>query len=218
MDAASLSRLIAVRHKEAGHLRLDLPPQLAGAAARAHLDTGLRQTAGVYRVGFEDGGLRLSIWFDAGQCGIGDVAGRLRGLLDSLPAESAQHIPHTPHAAPASGGTWAPARDPFATARKAFERGAGRVSDTVHRLLDQLRHPGAPAGSLQAKLHPMLKGALTEQATINFLNDVLAFYLIKVHWDLVTKRWMKNPVAYADAWLAVFYLLFLLMRYRKSAK
>lgn len=217
MDAASLSRLIAVRHKEAGHLRLELPPQLAGPAARAHLDAGLRQAAGVYRVGFEEEGRRLSIWFDAGQCAIGDVAGRLRGLLDSLPAESA---PRAPSATPAAaGGTWAaPARDPFAAARQAFERGAGRVGDTVHRLLDRLRHPGAPAGSLQAKLHPMLKGALTEQATINFLNDVLAFYLIKVHWDLVTKRWMKNPVAHADTWLAVFYLLFLLMRYRKSAK
>ena len=54
---------------------------------------------------------------------------------------------------------------------------------------DKLREPGgAPAGTLQARLQPILKGALTEKAAVNFLNDVLMFYLIQVHWDLITKQ------------------------------
>jgi hypothetical protein len=61
-----------------------------------------------------------------------------------------------------------------------------------------------------------MKGALTEKATLNFLNDVLMFYLIKVHWELITKRWMKDPVKHADAWLTTFYLIFLLIRFRKG--
>jgi hypothetical protein len=206
MDAASLSRRIAVRHKEPGHLRLELPPELFAAAARAHLEAGLRERVGVYRVQFEPEGRRLSIRFEPQQCSLGDVARQLRALLDALPAEAAE--PSTPP----------PAADPLATARKAIEGGAREINARLRGLLERLRQPGAPAGSLQAKLQPMLKGALTEQATINFLNDVLVFYLIKVHWDLITKRWMKNPVAYADAWLAIFYLVFLLVRYRKSVK
>ena len=47
---------------------------------------------------------------------------------------------------------------------------------------------------------------------------MIAFYLIKVHWELITKRWMRNPVAHADAWLAIFYLMYLLVRYRKTNK
>jgi hypothetical protein len=37
-----------------------------------------------------------------------------------------------------------------------------------------------------------------------------------VHWELISQRWLKNPVKHADAWLTVFYLMFLLVRYRKS--
>ena len=62
----------------------------------------------------------------------------------------------------------------------------------------------------------MLANALTEKAIINFLNDLVAFYLVKVHWELISQRWLKSPAKHADAWLAAFYLVFLLVRYRKS--
>jgi hypothetical protein len=209
MDAARLSRLIAVRHKEPGHLRLELPPELGGPAARAHLATGLRARAGVYRIEFESAS-RLSIRFDAHLCGLQDVARCLRALLDGLPAEGAT--------ASADATGQPPDTDPLTAARRIVERGARQVNERVQGLLDKLREPGAPTGSLQARLQPILKGALTERATVNFLNDVLMFYLIRVHWDLITKQWMKNPLRHADAWLTTFYLVFLLVRYRKSLK
>lgn len=214
MDAGTLARMIVVRHKEDGHLRLDLPPQITGPAARTHIEAGLRRRAGVYRVSFEPQH-RLSIRFEPLQCRLHDVARDLRDLLKDLPPEAA--APQAA-AATASAGVAAPAGDPFADIRQAFERGARQISARINRVLDQLRKPGAPPGSLQARLQPALQNALTEQATINFLNDVLVFYLIKVHWDLITKRWMKDPVGHADAWLATFYLVFLLVRYRKSLK
>jgi hypothetical protein len=37
-----------------------------------------------------------------------------------------------------------------------------------------------------------------------------------VHWELISQRWLKDPVKNANAWLTVFYLMFLLVRYRKS--
>jgi hypothetical protein len=73
----------------------------------------------------------------------------------------------------------------------------------------------APAGSLQAKVQPILASALTEKAIINFFNDLVAFYLIKAHWDLITKRWLQQPLAHSNAWMTTFYLIFLLVRYRK---
>lgn len=203
MDAATLARRIVVRHKEDGHLRLELPPELTGPAARAHLEAGLRRRPGVWRVGFEPQ-RRLSIRFEPLQCSLADVARDLRSLLADLPAESAT---------PAHSAT--PAVDPLAQFRQRFESTARQIRTRIDRVLEQLRGPGIP-GSLQSRLQPALQNALTEQAAINFLNDVLVFYLIKVHWDLITKRWMKDPLAHADAWLATFYLVFLLVRYRKS--
>lgn len=193
MDAASLSRAIAVRHKEPGHLRLELPPRLFDPAARTHLDTGLRERLGVYRVHFEPKDRRLSIRYEPGQCTQQDVARQLRSLLDTLPPESAE--------APA---TDMPAATPLPGAKLLND--AGKWAD---RFL---------GGTIRSRLDPVMKGALTEKASINFLNDVLMFYLVKVHWDLITKRWMKDPVKHADAWLTTFYLIFLLIRYRKSAK
>lgn len=188
MDAAALARAIVVRHKEAGHLRLELPPRLLDPATREHLDTGLRERLGVYRVSFEPGERRMSIRYEPQQCSQHDVARQLRALLDTLPPESA------PSAAPAAA--------PLPGARLLND--AGKWAD---RFL---------GGTLKSRLDPVLKGALTEKASINFLNDVLMFYLIKIHWDLITKRWMKEPVKHADAWLTTFYLIFLLIRFRKG--
>jgi hypothetical protein len=191
MDAAALSRAIVVRHKEAGHLRLELPPRLLDAAARAHLDTGLRERLGVYRVSFEAGERRMSIRYEPQQCSQQDVARQLRGLLDTLP-------PQSPAAA-----------TPAATAPLPGAKLIGDAGKWADRFL---------GGTIKSRIDPLMKGALTEKASINFINDVLMFYLIKIHWDLITKRWMKEPVKHADAWLTTFYLIFLLIRYRKSAK
>jgi hypothetical protein len=187
MDAVSLARAITVRHKEPGHLRLELPARLFGPAARTHLDVGLRERIGIYRVTFEPEGRRLSIRYEPEQCSQQDVARQLRGLLDSLPAES------EPVATPATPGAGL-----LGAASKWADRFTG--------------------GSLGSRLEPLMKGTLTEKASINFLNDVLMFYLVKVHWDLITKRWMKEPLKHADAWLTTFYLIFLLIRYRKANK
>lgn len=188
MDAASLSRAISVRHKEPGHLRLELPPRLLDPAARAYLDTGLRERLGIYRVSFEAGERRMSIRYEPQQCSQQDVARQLRGLLDTLPPEAAPSP--TPVAAPLPGAKL-----------------IGDASKWADRFL---------GGTIKSRLDPVMKGALTEKATINFLNDVLMFYLIKIHWDLITKRWMKEPLKHADAWLTTFYLIFLLIRFRKG--
>ena len=54
-----------------------------------------------------------------------------------------------------------------------------------------------------------------EKAVINFLNDILVLYLIKLHWTRITQEWIPRPWAFRTQWTAVFYLFYLLMRSRR---
>jgi hypothetical protein len=209
MNAADLSRRIVVRHREAGYLRLELPGEICHAAAAAAIEQGLHAVAGVYRVTVYPADRRLAVRYDAHACGAADVARGLKALLGELPAPAAG----VPSVAPASSP--GPAAQPLPALRDIRVQ-ARRVVADLRARLERLRRPGAPAGSLQAKLQPMLANALTEKAITNFLNDIVAFYLIKVHWELISQRWLKDPIKYGNAWLTTFYLVFLLVRYRKS--
>jgi hypothetical protein len=201
MNADDLARRIVVRHREAGYLRLELPAEICHVAALVEIETVLRQVVGVYRINTYGGQRRLVVWYDAHA---GDVAGVARGLktcLATLPAAEAEAPP-----AAATGTTFG----------AELSQQARQMLTQAKAKFDQLRQPTAPAGSLQARLQPVLASALTEKAITNFFNDLVAFYLIKVHWELISKRWLQDPVKYANAWLTVFYLVFLLIRYRKS--
>jgi hypothetical protein len=203
MNADDLSRRIVVRHREAGYLRLELPGEICHAAAAAAIEQGLHAVAGVYRVTVYPADRRLAVRYDAHACGAADVARGLKDLLGDLPVAAAAAPSLAPAARPLPALS-----DIRVQARRAFA--------DLRARLERLRRPGAPAGSLQAKLQPMLANALTDKAITNFLNDIVAFYLIKVHWELITQRWLKDPVKYGNAWLTTFYLVFLLVRYRKS--
>lgn len=211
MNADDLARRILVRHREEGYLRLELPPEICHAPAAVSIETALRGVPGVYRINFYAAQRRLAVSFDAHGCAVTDVARALRASLGALPeaeAHAAAAPDSTPAAAPLAGRINPALEDAARTARQAFRR--------LREQIEGLRRPKAAPGSLQAKLQPMLANALTEKAIINFLNDLVAFYLVKVHWELISQRWLKEPVKNANAWLTVFYLMFLLVRYRKS--
>ncbi len=242
--ATALARQIQVRHREPGHLRLELPPALLGSLPE--LETALRRVCGVYRVLPE--GRRLAIRFDPGLCTEIQVARALKAALLELP-ESLATNPEPPAASSAAamqpglpaglgqlgqqlgsqllpllsgtgraalgllqelGQRLGQAARPAPTA--APGRDAAQPADT-----GQSAGPDPASHDLGQRLQGLVQGALTERAAINFLNDILAFYLIKVHWDLITRRWLKEPLKFANAWLTVFYLVFLLVRYRKQA-
>jgi hypothetical protein len=207
MNADDLARRIVVRHREAGYLRLELPDEVCHPTAAIAMDAVLHRVAGVYRVTFYAAQRRLVVSYDAHVCTAADVARALKGCLHALPEGEAGSVPALA-AAPAVARVTPALQDAARQARRAFGQLRSRI--------EALRQPKAPPGSLQAKLQPMLANALTEKAIINFLNDLVAFYLVKVHWELISQRWLKNPVKHADAWLTVFYLMFLLVRYRKA--
>lgn len=191
-QADELARRIVVLHRGAGFLRLELPDELCRPEVAQAVERGLPATPGVAGATVDPDGRRISIRFDASTVSGGQVARTLFALLRELPAAEA----------PESSTVMA-------------------LASGLQPLLDQLKAMLTPAnapaeGSLQARFQPLLESALTEKAIVNFFNDIVAFYLIKTHWDLITKRWLQNPIAYSNAWLTVFYLVFLLVRYRKS--
>jgi hypothetical protein len=204
-DPDALSRQIVVRYRDPGHVRFALPAELCSLAAANAIETALRRQDGVYRVTIHADERKLSVFYDEHACDLHSVARRLFAALGELPAGD-------------DTVTMAAARAaPTATIRRAS---AGlnieaRARRALRRVMQEMsRHP--QLRGVQERVQPMLESALTEQAIINFLNDLLAFYLIRVHWDLITQRWLREPLKFRYAWLTIFYLVFLLVRYRKT--
>ncbi len=185
-NARQLAERIVVRERGSGYLCLALPGELCAAPLAAGIEAGMAGLAGVRRAHVDAAGQSLTLGFDAAQLSTASVARHLFSLLERLQPDEA--------AAPALG-----------------------LQPALDRLKTILIPPGEAApGSLRARVQPVLESALTEKAVTNFFNDIVAFYLIKTHWDLITKRWLQNPLAHSNAWLTVFYLVFLLVRYRKT--
>ncbi|MDD1623545.1 MAG: hypothetical protein LUO94_02110, partial [Methylococcaceae bacterium] len=55
-----------------------------------------------------------------------------------------------------------------------------------------------------------------EKAIIDFLNDILVIFLIRLHWNDITQNWLVKPLKYRYEWMALFYMFFLLVRSRKK--
>lgn len=202
-NTGALARRVAVRHREAGHIRFELPVELRRVDAADFLSKGLREEAGVYRVAVHLSDGKLSVFYDEHACSVHAVARRLFALLGNLPETR-------------------PAENADTTAERGVsERLAGSVQSIensarrgLQALMQKLERFPQLKG-LQSRVQPVLEGAVTEKAVINFLNDLVAFYLVRVHWDLITQRWLREPLRFRNAWLTVFYLVFLLVRYRK---
>jgi hypothetical protein len=155
--------------------------------------------AGVQRVTLLTAEGKLAVRFDPHVASHGGIALRLKHLLAALPEAEAAAEPSSAEAALVQ--TAAAAQESHQSLGLAT-----RIDDLRERLI-----AAAPD-----RFRPMVESATTEKAVTNFFNDIVAFYLIKVHWELIVNRWIKDPVKYGNAWLTVFYLVFLLVRYRKS--
>jgi hypothetical protein len=211
LPISALARQILLRHRSDGHLRFDLPAPLCEGPVAAALEGHLRGLAGVYRVTVYRSQGKLSIFFDHHACTLHEVVRHLHAglaaclaLAGSPPARSETEADAVQPAA--AGGRI----HPWSWVRQKTDQARARLADLKDkaRLITQIVR-------LQAEHQPMLKSALSEKAAINFFNDIVVFYLIKVHWDMITGQWLKQPLKYRNAWLSTFYLVFLLVRYRK---
>lgn len=191
---------MAVRHRSPGHIRFDLPARLREPQAVAALENGLRQVPGIYRVNVFPSLGKLSIrWFEE-ECSLAELVKALAALV-GMAAEAGPVA-----AAPRPGlvQRWTQA-GPLARLRTRYDdvRAKGEL---VYRLM------AAKSG---------VKAALPFDAKdwfVHFANDLVVFYLIRLHWDRIVGQWLPRPWTFRYQWMTVVYLVFLLVRFRKAKK
>jgi hypothetical protein len=181
------ARTVEVLQRHDGYLCLRFPAGLKNKPFGDTLDAGIKALAGIIQVAWVSAEGKLLVRFDPNACSHAEIARCVKSLLpESLP-ESVPTSPAEPAEIPPAGL-------------------ADRLGDFRGRVIAV-----APE-----RFRPLVESATTEKAVTNFFNDIVAFYLIRTHWDLIVERWLKEPVKYGNAWMTVFYLVYLLVRYRKS--
>ncbi|CAA7622789.1 hypothetical protein [Magnetospirillum sp. UT-4] len=195
-----LWRQMAVRHRAPGHLRFDLPAPLCSAAAADIIEAGLSRLDGVTRVTVFTASRKLSIRWIEELCPTADVVRTLAAIVDGI------GVPLPTPAAPAGGVVGRLKRAvPLARWRARYADLKAKAS-----VLSQII-------AIKTGRKPPLPAEAADWA-INFANDLVVFYLVRLHWQRITTMWLPNPWTYRTQWLAVIYLTFLLVRYRKARK
>jgi hypothetical protein len=204
MSAQSVMTAVRLRHRAPGHLRFDLPVSLCRADVAAYLEQGLHQLEGVRRVRVYRGARKLSVFYADTVCGVPDVARKLARLIELLVA----HNWVTPAGQPVRPGLLQRLRE---------VRPLGRLKARYQEWKAKAQMFGAVAKA-QWKYNPALRvlGDDPEKAVLTFINDAVTFYLIKVHWNLIINKWLKQPIRFRYEWATAFYLVFLLVRSRKK--
>lgn len=215
MDAREMERRILLRHRAPGHVRFEVPQNLCETHCSAAIRRSLISLPGVYRVEFYGAQCKLSVRYDETACTLREIGLRLRQALQDA----------------ARSGLFeraAPVQTHPAAARQAVEaaRPRSRPGEWLRRKGESLRQKAQElrfkarvvkeVAKVKAETDPALRLFMNEKAIIGFLNDLTAFYLVKIHWDLITKHWIRAPFAHRYHWMAVFYLVFLLVRSRRQ--
>jgi copper chaperone CopZ len=209
-----VSRQILVLHKSAGHVRFALPATLANPGSAAVIEAALLRIPGVRLVQIDVDTGKMGVHYDPIACSLRQLALVLKGSLDAAAAA----------AQPAASGK--PATSGVGEIGRQFAQGVRQAESLARRFVQRVEAQLAPrqpaaASETPGKLAPLRRAfnpsLLNERSVVNFANDIVAFYLIRVHWNLITQHWIKAPLQHGNAWLTVFYLTFLLVRYRKGA-
>lgn len=202
----ALARQIIVRYRGTGHLRFALPAALCEESFAAMIEHSLLNLPGVYRANLYRRQGKLSVYYDPHACGLHDVARCLYGAL-ATPAAQMQRA-----AAIASMTQRLHVAQPLQWLKDKTGNLKAKAADwkSKAKLLSQF-------ASGQTKGKSVLQGMLSEKSVTNFFNDIVVFYLVKTHWELINQKWLKEPLKYRNAWLTTFYLVFLMVRYRKQS-
>jgi hypothetical protein len=211
MTNGGLLRQVVLRHRADGYLRFDLPRWLCAGAAAASLRVRLEGLDGVYRVSFYPDQGKLAIRFHPTACDLPRIA---RALSLGLAAvDDAGLAPGCERCAQRE------AEPAPASGLKARFMSLGPVrwirakTEEVREGYDAVRRVSL---ARYRKVPEVLRDP--EKAVHDFLTDVLVLYLIRVHWDRITQQWLRAPIRFRFEWLAVFYLVYLMVRARQRGR
>ena len=203
-NGLTLQDSVILRYRRDDHVRFELPAVLCSEWAAKRLEHRLGEREGVYRVIVYRRYNKLSIRYLDDVCGFQDLALMLNEVITEISRELEQ---------PKVKAQKVPERKTFKDrflelplvqqAKAKYQHGKAMFEGASTVIRAKLGKPSGPPMS-------------TEKLAINFLNDLVSFYLIKLHWERITKEWLKEPLKYRYQWLTAFYLVFLMVRYRKT--
>jgi len=192
-----------VRYKSDGHVRFEIPKQLCDVSVAKKITEQIFELEGVYRVNLFRKQQKLAIHFQETVCDFKQLAIQLYQLLDTL-EQQGQFATNTDIAV--SPSEWKIASQLKQTKlSRWFNDQYIAVKETAQaaKVITQL-------GLKKPK--SFIKDP--EKTMIDFGNDILVLYLIKLHWTRITQEWLPHPWLFRYQWTAVFYLFYLLIRSR----
>jgi len=202
----SIQKEFVLRYRDNGHARFQIPQRLCNQQIAGLLTAGIANIQGVHSVTLFRRQNKLAIRFNAAACNFPSLAKQLFQVLAEL--EQQGHLDAS--AVPALSKSKRPGlKQRFANS------GIKRWFGDKYQAVKETAQAAKILGKLSTK-GPKALIRDPEKATIDFLNDILALYLIKAHWTRITQEWLVRPLAYRYEWLAAFYLFFLLVRSRRK--
>ncbi|MFZ2311596.1 MAG: hypothetical protein WAV82_03175 [Methylobacter sp.] len=201
----AIQKEFVLRYRVDGHVRFQIPAQICNVDVAKAVTDGISGIDGVYRVNLYRSQQKLSIRFEESVCDFKSLAKQLFNLLADLekngdlkPKPVAKSVPWKEKAKSKL--------DAFKATRWAKEK-FGDAKETVQ------------AAKIITKLGMKKPTAFMkdpEKAIIDFLNDILVIFLIRLHWNNITQQWLVKPLKHRYEWMALFYMFFLLVRSRKQ--
>ena len=201
----SIQKEFLLRYNVDGHVRFEIPARICNVDVAKAVTDGISGIDGVYRVNLYRNQQKLSIRFNEAVCDFKSLARQLFDLLTDLDIKGA--LKPTPVSTSNRWKEKAKAGlDDFRVTRWAKEKfGAAKETVQAAKVITRLgmKKPRAFMDD-------------PEKAVISFLNDILVLFLVKLHWNDITQKWLLKPFMYRYEWMALFYLFFLLVRSRKQ--
>ena len=204
-NKSAIQDRILLRYRDEGHARFDLPEELCEQSTAADLERRVGALEGIRRVVVYRRSRKLSIRYLEATCGFLDVARHLHAC------------------APKAAGTGRTRRSKETQAPSPSLRSrilglaAVKAAREKYRELKETAHSVGILARAHMGKDPSAPLA-TEKDVLVFLNDLVAFYLIKLHWHQITTEWLRRPFAYRYQWLTALYLVFMMVRFRKGGK
>ncbi len=204
----SIQKQFIVRYRDDGHVRFQVPAQLSDEAVAQLVTDNVSRIEGVYSVKIFRSQLKLSIRYRESVCDFMALARQLHKVLGELEKKGVFERQLGAQAGPSIKQRLQDKVKNLKASRWASEK-YGDAKETLQ------------AAKVITKLGLKKPRALVndpEKAIIDFLNDILVLYLIKLHWHRITQEWLPRPIVHRYEWMAVFYMFYLLIRSRRPKK
>ncbi|MGD0959116.1 MAG: hypothetical protein ABSB19_04840 [Methylomonas sp.] len=198
----AIQKEFILRYKNTGHVRFQIPSRASEAEVADRIQALVSSITGVYSVTLFRSQLKLAIHYHEEIIGFPNLTNRLSAILAGLENDGLFAVK------PVS------AADSKVLNKLKHNELSRWFREKYHAVKET-----AQAAKLLGKLSLKQPKALVkdpEKAVVDFLNDILVLYLIKLHWSRITQEWLIKPFTHRYEWLAIFYMFYLLVRSRRK--